>query len=372
MKLGDLFERVMERIPPLGGIGAAAEGGAASADDPTPADLPVPVLWLLGKTGAGKSSLVQAMTGEDAIAVGNGFSPCTRTSSVYDHPPGAPVVRFLDTRGLAETGYDAAEDLEVSESGSHAILAVARLDDPVQHELTAALREVRRKRPKFPVLVVHTGADLVPDAGMRGRARGQVQQALEKAAGGPLPSVEVALQPGRPAPPALIDSLAGVLPEVALFLAAESASDAEGQQFLRHRALVFRYAGAAGASDVVPVAGAVSVPALQAAMLRQLARAYRVTWGRDDLRRFAAALGAGAVLQYGASFGLRQLAKLVPVYGQTLGAAAAATLSFSTTLALGRAAAYWLYHQSRGKPVDAAALREKYAEALRRASDKAG
>ena len=40
--------------------------------------LPTPVFWLLGKTQAGKSSLIRALTGN--AEVGNGFQPCTKRS----------------------------------------------------------------------------------------------------------------------------------------------------------------------------------------------------------------------------------------------------------------------------------------------------
>ncbi|MGI9569635.1 MAG: kinase, partial [Desulfobulbia bacterium] len=39
----------------------------------------IPTLWLLGKTGAGKSTLIQALTGDSQVEIGNGFQPCTRT-----------------------------------------------------------------------------------------------------------------------------------------------------------------------------------------------------------------------------------------------------------------------------------------------------
>ena len=71
----------------------------------------LPVVWLLGKTGAGKSSLVRALTEQTEAEIGNGFQPCTRSARSYDFPPDQPLVRFLDTRGLGEAGYDPAEDL---------------------------------------------------------------------------------------------------------------------------------------------------------------------------------------------------------------------------------------------------------------------
>ena len=69
------------------------------------------VVWLLGKTGAGKTAIVAALTGDPRAEVGQGFEPCTRTAAFYDVPPEAPLLRFLDTRGLGEADYDPASDI---------------------------------------------------------------------------------------------------------------------------------------------------------------------------------------------------------------------------------------------------------------------
>src|SRR5690606_8440261 len=90
----------------------------------------LPLIWLLGKTGAGKTSLLRALTGLDDLAIGNGFEPCTRSARRLAFPADEPLMRFLDSRGLGEAGYDAAEDLAACGQGSQLVLAVARLDDP--------------------------------------------------------------------------------------------------------------------------------------------------------------------------------------------------------------------------------------------------
>jgi energy-coupling factor transporter ATP-binding protein EcfA2 len=92
---------------------------------------PLPVVWLLGKTGSGKSFLIRAMTGLSDVEIGNGFMPCTKTARRFDFPAEIPVMRFIDTRGLGEVSYDPTKDLAAAESGSHVIIVFARLDDPV-------------------------------------------------------------------------------------------------------------------------------------------------------------------------------------------------------------------------------------------------
>ena len=66
-------------------------------------DADAPVLWLLGKTQAGKTSIVAEVTGQGHDEVGRGYRPMTLESRVYAFPPEQPVLRFLDTRGLADS-----------------------------------------------------------------------------------------------------------------------------------------------------------------------------------------------------------------------------------------------------------------------------
>ena len=88
------------------------------------------VVWLLGKTGAGKTAIVAALTGDPRAEVGQGFEPCTRTASFYDVPAEAPLLRFLDTRGLGEASYDPSSDISWCEEQSHLLLVVMQLSDP--------------------------------------------------------------------------------------------------------------------------------------------------------------------------------------------------------------------------------------------------
>jgi len=329
---------------------------------------PLPVIWLLGKTGAGKSTLVRALTGLPEVVVGNGFAPCTRASMQFDFPLTHPLMRFLDTRGLGEAGYDPAEDLALCRKASHLIVVVARLDDPVQGEVADVLATLRCRQGKLRALVVHTGADLLGDAQERFRARSRTQALFDKAAGAPLKQVELSLPAVDPIPAEAVQPLTALLdemmPEVALALAREEYRAGEPARWAANRAEVLWYAGAAGTADVAPVVGAVAVPGVQAAMLRALAARYGVEWTRARFYEFAAALGTGAAVRFGASYGIRQLAKLIPVFGQTAGAAAAGTISFAATYALGRAAAAYLHSVSEGQAVTPQTIRTLYKGAL--------
>ncbi|MBN8293583.1 GTPase domain-containing protein [Rhodobacter sp. NTK016B] len=319
----------------------------------------VPVLWLLGKTGAGKTSLVRALTG--AGEVGNGFAPGTTGAAVHDFPADAPAVRFLDTRGLGEAGHDSADDIATAQGMAQAILAVVRLDDPVQAPVAEILR-----RTKLPVLLVHTGADLVPDPQAQLRARAHLTEMV----GREFPSVTLAMPREGLVTGVedLLDALDSFLPRAA---AALRRAD-EARAFQRMRKTVLRYAALAGATDVVPVAGLATVPATQAAMLRALAKAHEVDLTPTRMGLLASALGVGSLARMGAALLARQGAKLLPIAGQTVGAAAAAGASFATTYALGRAASAWLYGVAHGAEPDSATLRALYDKALKGARNDAG
>ena len=148
--------------------------------------LAVPVLWLLGKTGAGKSSIVQRLTGDSSAVIGNGFAPCTRHSALYDHPAASPVMRFIDTRGLGEPGYDPHEELAASQAGSHALLVVMRLDEPDQSTVLEALTMIRGELAELPMLLVHTALQSLPDADERERMMQHAQRQVDAVRGSPV------------------------------------------------------------------------------------------------------------------------------------------------------------------------------------------
>jgi uncharacterized protein (DUF697 family) len=119
--------------------------------------LPVPVFWLLGKTQSGKSTLVRYLTGAAEAEVGNGFQPCTRYSRMYDFPTGeAPLLRFLDTRGLEEPGYDPAEDIARFRDEAHLVVVTVKVTDHAVEKLVNTLAQVKKGQQHLPALLVIT------------------------------------------------------------------------------------------------------------------------------------------------------------------------------------------------------------------------
>src|SRR5699024_1492806 len=130
----------------------------------------------------------------------------------------------------------------------------------------------------------------------------------------------------------------------------KSQANHEEQCFAKLKNEVLWYAAGASVTDLLPVIGLASVPAMQAKMLYSLAKRYAVPWNKRSFAELIGMLGTSCSTQYGVKLGVRQLVKLIPVYGQTVGAATAAATSFGTTYGLGRAACYYFHRKSRGEP----------------------
>lgn len=326
----------------------------------------LPTLWLLGKTGAGKSSLIQALTGDSAVAIGNGFQPCTQTAQIYTYPQAKPLMRFLDTRGLAEADYDASADIEACQDRSHALLVLMKADDPEQHDVLKALKQVKKSGKIKQLLVVHTGILLVTDPLQRQQAIAFNQQQVESLMGEKLSSVAVdfVAQATEAGLTVLQQTLVDLLPIIAQLQYTHFYNNQEEQSFAAVRQEVLWYAGAAAASDALAGAGFAAIPALQGRMLYSLATQYGLKWDKSLIIEFITALGTGFGAYYLSRLGIQQLSKLMPEYDKTLQSATKVGLSFATTYAVGRVANKYLYHKYKGEKVAAWDLRALYRQAL--------
>lgn len=118
---------------------------------------PLPVIWLFGKTGSGKSSIIRYLTGVESIEVGTGYRPQTRFSSRYDFPnESEPLLRFLDTRGLGEVEYDPTEDIHLFGDQAHLMIVVVRAMDHAVADIVDSLRKIRQSAPRRPVILALT------------------------------------------------------------------------------------------------------------------------------------------------------------------------------------------------------------------------
>ena len=323
----------------------------------------LPTLWLLGKTGAGKSKLIQTVTGDGQVEVGEGFRPCTMSSTRYDFPSDKPLLRFLDTRGLAEANYDASEDIASCENCTNALVVVMKAEEPEQSSVLNALRQVRKSGAIKQVLLVHTGVHLLTKESERNQCIAHNQSQVDSAWKKTVESVVVDFELADGSTMGVDDlncKLAELLPILSLLGTKKEHSSVEDNIFVKLRKEVLWYASATGGTDAIPVVGLVSVPMLQAKMLHSLANQYGVVWDKKTMAEFIGALGAGVGAQYVSKLGIRQLVKLIPGYGQTVGSATAAVFSFCSTYAIGRVACKYMYHKSKGEPIPEEELRSMY------------
>jgi hypothetical protein len=305
-----------------------------------------PIIWLLGKVQSGKSSIVQRLTGATEAEIGEGFRAMTRTAVVFDFPAAAPVLRFLDTRGLGEKGYDPSEDLATCENQAHLLIVVMRADDLAQEAVIEPLRGVRDRHPDWPVVVAqtwlhslypHPPAHTQPypftggpqDADLSGVPSNLSrvlthQRGLFEGIPGSASIHFVPLDFTRPhdgLPPEdyglaqLLAAIEATAPE-AVHARLAVVRSAEGNNVGRQaHSWVLGYAFAAAAADAVPAVGVVAVPSFQGAMLHALAGHFGTHWRRADIIAFVGSLGTATLVRQGLHFGLRQLVKLIPVYG---------------------------------------------------------
>ena len=352
---------------------------------------PLPVLWLIGKAQAGKTSIIRALTGSETAEIGNGFQPCTRTARFYDFPAEAPVVRFLDTRGLGEVAYDPTDDIHYCESQAHLLCGVMKATDIRQDAVFEVLRAVRRRHPEWPALIAQTGLhEAYPPGGEHRLPYPYDREPWP-------PQVPVDLVRALRAHRDRLGTLPGsapvhwvpvdlTLPEdgyepvnyglEALWTAIEAVSTLglqarlQGDAGIRdvydraaHPHIVGHALAAAGVG-ALPLVDLIGVPAVQAKLLHSLAALYGQTWNGRMASEFLGLLGAGIGIGYVARTVGRELIKFVPWWGQTVGLVWGATASGATTYALGKAAGYYFASRRRHRLVDAEALRRIYAEAL--------
>jgi len=351
-----------------------------------------PIIWLLGKVQSGKSSIVQRLTGASEAEVGEGFRPMTRTARIFDFPPEAPLLRFLDTRGLGETGYDPAEDIAACARQAQLLLLVMRAGDPAQDAVFDAARAIRARHPEWPAVVAQTWLHAsypvppchpepypftrdgpVPSSLARALAH-QRERFGGLAGSGPVMFVPLDFtRPDDELPPAdygldaLLDALAEAVPRAVMSRIDALRADQGGKITARARSAILGYSVAAGAADALPIVAIAAVPAIQGAMLRTLGSRFSVEWTGSDIASLLGAVGTAALVRQGIGFALKQGAKLIPVYGQVGGAAAASLSSFAFTYALGYAACAFLKGRQTGVAASDRDIQEAYRTALAKA-----
>jgi uncharacterized protein (DUF697 family) len=350
---------------------------------------PAPVFWLLGKTQSGKTSVIRYLTGAEDAAIGSGFRPCTGTSRLYQFPtPDAPLLTFLDTRGIDEPGYDPTADIAAFDPKAHVVLVTAKATDFAQGNVRAALERVRAADRSRPVVLAITTLHEAtprrphPDPYPFGDLAAKADAPLPEAVPQPLRECIdehrrafaglfdgcVAIDLTKPedgfADPdyggeCLKRALLAVLPAAyrQTLLRLKEATDALKDAHLRHALpIVMGYSSVAGTAGALPLpfADVMLLPGIQARMAKHLARIYGQPMTPERLRELAAAVGVGMV----ARTLVRQAVKFIPFVGSAVGA----TVAAASTFAFGRALCFYFGAACDGHVPTPGALRKFYHE----------
>jgi uncharacterized protein (DUF697 family) len=355
--------------------------------------MPVPVFWLFGKTQSGKTSLVKFLTGADRAEIGKGYEPCTRFSSRYQFPTAeAPLVTFLDTRGLDEPGYDPAEDLAAFGAEAHVVVVTVKALDHAQENVLAHLRTLRKARPGRPVVLVLTclheaypqqqhprpypfadgvtpgptdvplSEDLVRSLDeQRRRFEGLVDRVVPVDL---TPAEEGFAEPdygGEHLRQVLLDVLPAALRQTLLTLdeAKRDLGALYDQHALPHIVGYSTLAAAAGAVPV-PLVDLALLSAIQSRMVYHLAELYGQPLSRTRFFELAGTLGGSVLLRQG----VRELVKLVPFVGPVAGSVACGALAGASTFALGKAFCFYYRQVHNGHVPRPEELRRYFREQL--------
>lgn len=352
------------------------------ACDRLPERAPVPLIWMLGKTGSGKSSIIQYITGADAAEVGNGYRPQTKLSREFHFPSrDDALVRFLDTRGLGEAKYDSEKEVKSFTARADLVLVTVRACDHASEELTELLTVIRKQQPDRPILLVITAlhdaypgrphpdlSELLndpqsvckqslcdqldsnsaanraapnhkyPDALVRGIKNHMDQFAghYDHAVAIDLTQVEDGFEPSDLGGDELFDAILSLLPAAmrqTLTATKKMRNDLQvGTSSGQIDRVILIHATLAAGAAVVPIAW-VDLPVvigIQSNLVHRLAKRHGQKVDAKTLAPLSALLGTRAAVR----LGIRSTAKLIPVVGSAVNSAAAFAFVFATGMAL--------------------------------------
>jgi uncharacterized protein (DUF697 family)/predicted GTPase len=350
--------------------------------------LPAPVFWLFGKTQSGKTSLIKYLTGADAAEIGQGFRPCTRFSRLYEFPTTeAPLLTFLDTRGLDEPDYDPAEDLARFNEQAHVVVVTVKALDHAQENVLKNLKVVRQAQPDRPVLlaltclheayphVQHpqpypygTGQEesVIPVdlrrslAEQQQRFEGLVDRVVELDLTPPEEGFDDSNYGGNQLKRALLDALPAAYRQTLATL--DEATGELKSIYARHALpLILGYSSMAATAGAIPVPwiDLLILPGIQTQMIHHLARFYGQALTGARFLELASTLGIGMLVRQA----VREVVKLIPVVGSVAGGALAA----ASTFALGKAFCFYYSAVHAGHVPRPEELRRYYKEELAKA-----
>jgi uncharacterized protein (DUF697 family) len=372
------------------GKAPTSEGGYEKEIKQLRAKAPIPSIWLFGKTGSGKSSVVRYLTGAEAATIGEGFRPETKTSQRFDFPNSLePLLTFLDTRGLGEVAYDPQEDIARIAGATQLMIVTVRVTDHALQNIIEPLRSIRKSAPHRPVLLVLTclhqatgsvdlSAGVDPFKSEQDKASRVIPEKIQtlieekvKQFSG-LHDVVVPIDLTKPADgfadpdfgglrlkQAILDYLPHAYRQALLTLN-DSDRPAESYRQKKSRWQVLASSALAASVGAVPFPW-VDIPAvlgIQTHLAWRLAKIYDQEITATDWTLLSSAAGSHIALR----MGVREVLKFVPFVGMAVSAAS----SFAFTYALGMTWDWYFADKRGGNVPSAEKLKEVFAEQLQR------
>lgn len=378
--VSELIERALERIPAA--HREPVEGSFRTLKEML-MESRAPKLMIVGRRGAGKSSLINAICGQRVAAVGSVLSTTGQPTWYVARSPHGDL-RVLDTRGMGDrtqpesANFRSALDeirAALAKDFPDAILFLIKAKEVDAHiaEDIENVREIRRflaekHRYTPPVVAVVTQVDELDPKRVEPPYADETKQANIRTA---VQAVEEALREkgielARVIPVSayaeydadgrrtydndwnidvLVEYLVEVLPQSAQVQMARL-SRLKGVQAKAARKLTGAAATVAAgiAATPIPVADIFPITALQVGLVTGIGYLSGREMSRKAAKEFLVALGANL----GAAFALRELARgIVKVVFPGGGEVISAGVAFAGTWALGEAAiAYFIEHRS--------------------------
>lgn len=307
-------------------------------------------LAIFGKTGVGKSTLLNAVFGEDVAATGIG-APVTKGSRLYLDRVGGHL-GILDTQGL--------------EVGKHTKELVAELDTvmkqtrrlPLAEQLHVAWYCVRGMDRRFedseadfierlhavglPVMVVFTQVPWREGVGFHPDAAALADQVIAR--GLPVVDRRIFFTYAAPDPftgqPShglhdLLDATFRVVPAGAVAALAAAQAISAAAKARQARVAITTAVTAAGTAALVPIpfSDAMLLVPIQLTMMARIAQLYGISFDRAALMSTLATTAA----TQGGRAAFTGLVKLVPGAGVVVGGAIGASVATTFTFAMGQA-----------------------------------
>lgn len=353
---------------------------------------PAPVLWLIGKTQSGKTSIIKYLTGADEAEIGQGFAPCTRFSREYAFPTKEiPLLKLLDTRGLEEPGYDPHEDLAAFNEQAHVVIITLRVLDHALSAMIPHLQQIRRSQPQRPVILALTclheaypqeqhpqpypfdlptseAAPLIASTLQRSidRHRQELAGLFDYLVPMDLTPISEGFTEPRYGGKQFSDAVVHALPagyrQTLLMLEkmTHSLQEHYARKALPHIMGYSTLAATAGAFPI-PWIDLLILPGIQTQMIHHIARLYGQPLNGKRFLELASTLGLGLFVRQA----IRELTKFIPFVGSAMGA----VLAGSSTFALGKAFCYYYSAVHQGHVPEAKELKRYYREQLTQAEE---